>query len=283
MLIWTVASIAQRRGTCVVAAALIVCLTTTLACRAQPAGITPEELLKSTMAKYATLRTFEAESKTETVTVTATESVPDKATRTSSERSIAYSRPSRFAILGYSGTPTCPFAIISDGVALADHWYSVEDRVPARMDPAPVSITELGLKSVADPGRFGSPLYLFFAGPANYPKLVYPEKPPPAFGPKLNLSGEECITVVFYASGYGTTEVAIGANDGLIHRIIYHNEDLVRIEQAITPRVFSGGRYHVLPTVTAKVSTEVFGRIKCNEHIENKVFAVKAVRERTDR
>ena len=76
----------------------------------------------------------------------------------------------------------------------------------------------------------GTLLFRFFAGSTGYKNLAWVEKGIPTFkGGVVNIEGEPCRIVSFYATGtYGNTEITISTKTGLVRSIRYDSEPLMK-------------------------------------------------------
>jgi peroxiredoxin len=186
----------------------------------------PTAFLRLAMQRTSALRTFQARCAYEVTTATGGASEPTmRGTRT-----IAYERPNRFRVVSSPGgriTMTC----ISDGVRLLE--YSTLPGAPASTFSAPETIGKVGSMQMKHPMFCGSLLYAFLSPGATKADIVDLSKEPITFGDDVTVDGVRCRTVKFYAVGdYGHAEVSAGAEDGLVRRIRYDTEPLVKAAAA---------------------------------------------------
>jgi thiol-disulfide isomerase/thioredoxin len=121
---------------------------------------------------------------------------------------------------------------VSDGSKLLE--YATGVGTGAQSYASPPSIADAASMQMGHPMFCGSLLYKFFGGPGKYTSLVDESKQPVTFGSPETIDGQPCKTIKFYAPGptYGKTEVAIGAVDGLVRRIRYGSEPLMKMMQS---------------------------------------------------
>jgi thiol-disulfide isomerase/thioredoxin len=242
---------------------------------AQSAPASPSAFLKWSMSRYAAMPTFQAES---SLHVTASGS-----TSTVSTRTIQMVKPNHFRVVGKNAGATQ--VSISDGKTFIE--YMTGGAFPAKSSSAPGSIADAKSIFLGNPMLTGSLFYQFFGGPDRYESLVNETKIAPAFGSGMTVAGATCKVVKFWAQGtYGSTEVAIGERDGLVHNIVYHCEPLVdqmtkmmrspeflaqmkKLNQSADPKALA----KLMPT--SMKGEETFTNIKCGEPIDASVFAAK--------
>ena len=182
-------------------------------------GDNPAALLKRSMDKYAAMPTFQAD---------CAWSVQYPSTPgTTQKRVIRYARPNRFKIVSSGAQTHFEQTSVSDGKKLVE--YSSFPGMGAMNYPAPASLSVAASMQMQHPMFCGTLLYKFFGGAAQYAALVDERKMPLKPGPAVTLDGQPCKTITFWAQGsmYGKTEVAIGAQDNLVHRIRYGSEPLL--------------------------------------------------------
>lgn len=184
----------------------------------QPGAETPEAMLKRSMSKYAATPTFQADCDW-AVTYGSTSG-------TQAKRTIQYARPNKFKIVSAGGQTKFVQTSVSDGKKLVE--YATGGLIPAQSYPAPASLADSKSMYLQHPMFCGTLLYKFFGGASQFTGLVDTTKQPLVYGPPVTLSGQNCRTLTFWAKGmYGKTEIAIGINDSLVHRIRYGSEPLM--------------------------------------------------------
>jgi hypothetical protein len=179
-------------------------------------------LLKRSMDVYAAMPSFVAESR---LTISSQGQISSM-----SDRSFAYRKPNRFRVVSASSSGLSQTSV-SNGVSLLE--FDNAGRQPPRKLPAPDSITEVGTIQLMNPMFCGTLLYQFFGGKENYGQLVDATKGPVTFGSEEKVStGEEAQVVKFYAKQqYGHVEALIGEVTGLVFRLRYDSEPLLKMLQ----------------------------------------------------
>ena len=186
-----------------------------VAAGAQQSPATPTALLKWSMSKYAAMPTFQAECKWS--------QVYPGTQGSEAERTIQYARPNQFKMVTTNTAAHTTQTSVCDGKKMVE--YMTSGNAPALSYAAPPSLTEARSMYLQHPMFCGTLLYRFFGGPDKYAALVDATKLAPKFAAPVTLDGQKCQTVTFWVTEmYGTTEVAIGAQDGLVHRIRYNSE-----------------------------------------------------------
>jgi len=246
----------------------------------QPAPGTPDGLLKWSMSKYAALPTFQGD-----CTLTMSAGAQGSA---SNSRSIQYARPNRFKIVNKAAMTNATQTSVCDGTKAVEFMTNAPMAIPAQSYKAPESLAAAKTMYLGNPYFCGSLLYRFFGGPGSYAQLVNADKMPPAFGKPVVISGVSCKTVKFWAQGtYGSTEVAIGEKDGIVHQIVYHSEPLMEQARKMyqSPEFLAQMKKAGMkmdPKALSKMmpanmeSKETYQNIKCGVPINPALFAAKA-------
>ncbi len=180
----------------------------------------PTEFLKWSMTHYAALSSFQAECDWGDAFT--------GAPKMTSKRTLVIVKPNRYKIVCQQlGSPLAiKMTSVSDGKTAVEYGDKVE--MGAMKNPVPATIGAAKSMMMQHPMFCGTPLYHFFDGPQKLSDLADTKKQPIAFGPDVTLDGHVYKTVTFYSTGnYGKTEVAIGAEDGMVHRIRYGSEPLL--------------------------------------------------------
>jgi len=180
----------------------------------------PTEFLKWSMTHYAALSSFQADCDW-------SDSFSGSPKMTA-RRTLVIAMPNRYKVVcQQTGSPLAVrMTSVSDGKTAVEYSDKVE--MGAMQNPVPASIGTAKSMMMQHPMFCGTPLYLFFSGPAKLAELADTKKQPIAFGPDVTIDGHSYKTVTFYATGnYGKTEAAIGTEDGLVHRIRYGSEPLL--------------------------------------------------------
>ena len=215
----------------------------------------PEEFLKWSMDRTASLKTFQAECDWK-ASYGAEEGAPG------TTRVIHVVLPNRFKIVSSHGSGFAQTSV-SDGKTLAEFASSKE--LPAMTYPAPANIADAQSMQMMHPMFCGSLLYKFFGGRAKIDALADKSKQALSFGADETILEEPCRTVRFYATGlYGKTEVAISTRDGLVRRIVYGSEPLVAQMQGMD----AGGRQ--MPNTSRTVET--YRKIVTDAQIADSMF-----------
>ena len=195
---------------------------TAVACSASvlaQAPATPAAVIKWSMGKYAQMPSFSAD-------CTWNVAYPGTPGNTA-QRTLQYAKPNRFKMVSTMSKGMFTQYSVSDGKSQVEYAKGAMT-MPAQKFAAPPSLADAHTMYLQHPMFCGTLLYNFFGGAAKYPALVNEAKMPLAFGRDVTLDGEPCKTVIFWAQGqYGKTEVAIGAKDGLVHRIRYDSQPLM--------------------------------------------------------
>jgi peroxiredoxin len=199
------------------------------ASKAQAPG-TPTAFLKWSMGRYKALTSFQAECQW-SVAYGGPPSGPGRV------RTIQYAAPNRYKIVsdnkaGDNKAGDFVQTSVSNGKQTVE-YSSIAD-LGAQTYPAPTSLAAAKTMQMMHPMFCGTLLYQFFGGPDNYAALVDAGKGLVRFGPDIALDGVRCKMLRFYAAGpyYGHTEAAIGVRDGLVRRIRYDSEPLMKMMQS---------------------------------------------------
>ncbi len=204
-------------------AVLALCLTGQ-ATLAQSAPRKPDKFLKWSMAKHAALITYQAECDW----AAQFGKIDEKDSRLPTKRTIWYQKPNVFKVVATQSESNFVQTSVSDGTDSADS--SSGAFVSFQRASAPRSIATANSMFMEHPMFCGSLLYKFFGGAGKYSELVNAKKMKIEFGEDVTLDGNLCRTVAFWAQGlYGKTEIAIGANDGMVYRIRYGSEPLMEL------------------------------------------------------
>jgi len=177
-----------------------------------------------------------------------------------SVRKIVYTSPNKFKIVSTMGNGFVQCAV-SDGVHLTD--VSNQKELGAMKYGAPSSISTAGSMYMQHPMFCGSLLYQFFGGRDHFGNLVQASKGSVKFGKALTLDGHPCKLVSFYATGnYGHMDVAIATDDGLVRRISYDSEPLMKMVAGQLPKGQKG----------TQSSTESYSKIQVNQTVNASEF-----------
>jgi peroxiredoxin len=204
---------------------------------------TPKQFLLWSMERYGAMAGFRAECAWSMLEREGKMGLP-------THRSIVYRAPDRFRVVSHGPTGFVMTAVC-DGTRLVE--YSNHEDQPASTYPSPDSISDAGSMLMNHPMFCGSLLYQFFGGSKNLAGLVDLDKGAISFGSKQKAEdGEPSREVDFYGQGtYGHVSVLIGERTGLVHRIEYDNEPLMRMmdspEMQDTIRSQIRSRIAVLP------------------------------------
>jgi thiol-disulfide isomerase/thioredoxin len=238
----------------------------TMTAQTTPAPQDPTAFLKWSMSHYQALGSFQAQ---------CAWSMDPGATAT---RTIVYSKPNQYKVVsdnhrGFVMTAVC------DGQKAVE--YTNQAGMGAQSYPAPISLATVKTMEMQHPMFCGTLLYLFFGGPTQLTKLVNTSKSPLRFGPAVTLNGQSCKTVRLYATGtYGTMEVAISTQDGLVRRIRYGNEPLLAMVRSATAQQptqkAKPGQKKTPSQVPAQLeTTELYTNIQVGTPIAATVFDTK--------
>ncbi len=215
----------------------------------------PTAFLKLAMQRMSAVRTFQAQCAWQV----STSDGPQSSVRGS--RTVLYERPNRFRVVSAPGrqmTMTC----ISDGVRLLE--YSTLPGSPASTFPAPETIGKVGSMQMKHPMFCGSLLYPFLSPGASVADVADLSKGPITFGDSVTVDGTRCRTVKFTAVGdYGHAEVSAGIEDGLVRRIAYDSDPLVKAAAAQ-----SGG-------LAGMQTVETYSGIRLNQAVAAAQFEAK--------
>jgi thiol-disulfide isomerase/thioredoxin len=228
---------------------------------AQSAPSDPAGFLKWSMSKYQALKAFRTE-------YTWTMTFPGMPTGTASKRTIVYSKPNRYKVVTDSAGA---FGMVSacNGEKVTE--ISTAREMGGMTSVAPISIADSTSMFMMHPMFCGSLLYKFFGGPSHYENLVNTSKGPVTFGDDVTLSGQRCKSVRFYGtSQYGHTTIAIGATDGLVHRIQYDSEPTMQMMKEQMTKNQQPGM-----NLTTSLTTELYSKIVLNSKTASGEFAAK--------
>lgn len=249
-----------------------------VAAGAQQAPATPTALLKWSMSKYAAMRTFQAECKWSQV-YPGTQGSKE-------ERTIQYARPNQFKMVTTDTAAHATQTCVCDGKKMVE--YMTSGNAPALSYAAPPSLAEARSIYLQHPMFCGTLLYRFFGGAGKYGALVDAAKLAPKFAAPVTLDGQKCQTVTFWVTEmYGTTEVAIGAQDGLVHRIRYNSEpQMEQTKKMVRTPEFLAQMKQAGVNVDAKdllkfmpassQTTETYSKINVGQPIDASVFTAQA-------
>lgn len=192
---------------------------------AQPVPTHPAEMLKWSMSKYAKMTNFHADCDW-SATYGGLGGGPIV------QRTIWYTKPNLFKVVTTQAGGAMVQTSVSDGSKLVE--YATGIGTGAQRYAAPPSIADAASMQMGHPMFCGSLLYKFVGGADHYAALVDEAKMPVSFGAPVTVDGQTCKTIKFWAQGptYGKTEVAIGVSDGLVRRIQYGSEPLMKMMQS---------------------------------------------------
>ncbi|MDQ2730669.1 MAG: hypothetical protein M3Y56_03335, partial [Armatimonadota bacterium] len=200
----------------VLATGIMLCSCVMTPLRAGAATTTATGLLKATMAKYASLHSFQARCLWNDIV--GQQHAPPSGKAAQDIRTISYQWPNRFKVITNVSNGFVMTAV-SDGKHLVE--FTNKDLTARQQYPAPASIDRATTMQMQHPMFCGSLLYQFFGGPSKLSSLANLDRQPIRFGSDKVVEGVKCRTVLFYGQQtYGHTTVAISLPDHLVREIL---------------------------------------------------------------
>jgi peroxiredoxin len=256
--------ILARRGFYALSLALILAVHPTA--YAQSTLMSPVEMLKWSMSKYANMTTFHADCKWRS------SEGDDIPITTDMTRTIWYKKPNIFKLVTTQAEGTLVETSVCDGTRLLEYITLIGSG--AQQYPVPSSIGVIASVQLRSPWMCGSLLYKFFNGSEGYSDLVDEAKQPVMFVAPEKVDGHSCRTIEFWAQGniYGKADVTIGLDDGLVYRIRYSGIPGVQSKLAGETRAAVKEALLRNPSTPTRVMTEQYLHISVGMPIEAAIF-----------
>jgi thiol-disulfide isomerase/thioredoxin/outer membrane lipoprotein-sorting protein len=241
----------MRIGPAIASVALTLFLLAVAGCGG-PEVSSGETLLKASMDKYKSIKTYQAD-------CAWLADFADGQEQVRATRQFSYQAPNLFKVTSNHSTGMTMTAV-SDGKKLLELTKNGN-----REYQAPTTIATSSTTMMRHPMFCGTMLYRFFAGSEKLDTLVDKAKGEIQTAPDQTVDGKTLKVVKFTATDqFGTTEIGIEPDSKLVRFIRYHSEPLVEAAS------------RELGKPTAKlVTTETYSNIKTDIDIPAELFAAK--------